>query len=112
LKRPKSFILSLLYFIKRFYSIVKFKLGIKTGLIRSIMIMPYKGFGNEREIYFVVRVIRDRKIGLSNENWHFQISLIRTTQSFYNYFLALPIQHTESLPTPNSQLNWSRNLGI
>jgi phosphatidate phosphatase APP1 len=35
-------------------------------LIRSIMIMPYKGFGNNKEIYFVVRVIRDRKIGFSN----------------------------------------------
>lgn len=28
--------------------------------------MPYKGFGNEREIYFVARVLRDRKIGTSD----------------------------------------------
>ena len=67
LKKAKSFLLALLYSIKRFYSSVKLKAGIKTGLIRSIMIMPYKGFGNEKEIYFVVRVIRDRKIGLSHE---------------------------------------------
>jgi phosphatidate phosphatase APP1 len=30
------------------------------------MIIPYKGFGNNKEIYFVIRVIRDRKIGFSD----------------------------------------------
>ena len=66
MKKPKSFILSILYSIKRAYSSIKLNFGIKLGLIRSIMIMPYKGFGNDKEIYFVVRVIRDRKIGFSN----------------------------------------------
>ncbi|RPA67376.1 DUF2183 domain-containing protein [Cyclobacteriaceae bacterium YHN15] len=66
MENPKSFILSILYPIKRAYSSIKLKSGIKLGLIRSIMIMPYKGFGNNKEIYFVVRVIRDRKIGFSN----------------------------------------------
>jgi phosphatidate phosphatase APP1 len=66
LKIPKSFILSLFYFIKRVFSFVKLKSGIKLGFIQSIMIMPYKGFGNDKEIYFVIRVIRDRKIGFSD----------------------------------------------
>ncbi len=68
LKRRLSNLLPFLYRIKRAYSAFKLKSGIKLGLIKSIMIMPYKGFGNDREIYFVARILRDRKIGTSSAN--------------------------------------------
>lgn len=51
--------------------------------------MPYKGFGNEKEIYFVVRVIRDRKIGTSD-------ALDRRRSNFnkmYKRFMTWEIPH-------------------
>lgn len=52
---------------------MKLWLGKKLGLIRSVMIMPYQGFGNEKEIFFLGRVLRDRGIGISkleDSRWH------------------------------------------
>ncbi len=46
-------------------SMAKLWLGKKLGLIRSVMIMPYQGFGNGRELFFLGRVLRDRGIGIS-----------------------------------------------
>lgn len=61
----KSSLLRILYAIKKRYYSTKLKIGLKLGLIKSVMIMPYKGFGNQHEIYFLGRVIRDRGIGIS-----------------------------------------------
>jgi phosphatidate phosphatase APP1 len=46
-------------------SVTKLHIGQKLGLIRSVMIMPYQGFGNNDEFFFLGRVLRDRGIGLS-----------------------------------------------
>lgn len=40
-------------------------LWIKLGLVKSIVIVPYEGFGNEKEILLVGRVIRDNRVGVS-----------------------------------------------
>lgn len=61
----KKKLLPVLYFIKYRLSAFKLWLGIKLGLIRSVMIMPYQGFGNDRELFFLGRVLSDRKIGTS-----------------------------------------------
>lgn len=89
MKRRQSYLLPFLYRIKRAYSSFKLKSGIKLRLIRSIMIMPYKGFGNENEIYFVARVIRDRKIGPSDaldRRW-------RNFNKMYKRFMTWEIPH-------------------
>lgn len=38
---------------------------IKLGWVKSLMIVPYEGFGNEKEILLVGRVIRDNRVGAS-----------------------------------------------
>lgn len=63
--KVKQKVLPVLYFIKLRLSLSMLWLGIKLGLIRSVMIMPYKGFGNEKELFFLGRVVRDRGIGIS-----------------------------------------------
>ncbi len=61
----KKHTLYILYALKTKISTAKIWLGKKLGLIRSLMIIPYQGFGNEKEIFFLGRVLRDRGIGLS-----------------------------------------------
>ncbi|UJP66822.1 App1 family protein [Mongoliitalea daihaiensis] len=61
----KKSILAILYALKRAFSLIKVSIGLRLGLIQSIQIMPYKGFGNAHEIFFVGRVLRDRGIGIS-----------------------------------------------
>lgn len=61
----KKILLSILYAIKRRISATKVWIGLKLGFIRSVQVMPYKGFGNTHEIYFIGRVLRDRGIGIS-----------------------------------------------
>ncbi|REG90634.1 App1 family protein [Algoriphagus antarcticus] len=39
---------------------------IKLGWVKSLKIVPYEGFGNEKEILLVGRVIRDNRVGPSN----------------------------------------------
>ncbi len=62
----KTRILPILYAVKLSISKAKLWLWIRLGFIRAIMIQPYKGFGNRKEIYFVGRVLQDKGIGLSN----------------------------------------------
>lgn len=61
----KKSILAFLYTIKRVFSSIKVAIGLRLGLIQLIHIMPFKGFGNEQEIFFVGRILRDRGIGFS-----------------------------------------------
>lgn len=63
--KVKNKVVSVLYSISHGLSILKLRVGIKLGLIRSVMIMPYQGFGNEKELFFLGRVLRDRGIGIS-----------------------------------------------
>jgi phosphatidate phosphatase APP1 len=63
--KVKKKVLPFLYSIKHRLSISKLWLGKKLGLIRSVMVMPYQGFGNRSELFFPGRVLRDRGIGVS-----------------------------------------------
>ncbi|EIM75958.1 hypothetical protein A3SI_11294 [Nitritalea halalkaliphila LW7] len=83
----KKAILRLLYPLKRGFSYAKLQLGLKLGLIRSLMLMPYKGFGNEEEIYFMGRVLRDRGIGLSA----IEDSRFRNFRKMYKRFMSWEI---------------------
>jgi len=61
------------YFIKRNFSEFKLSVGIKLGIINDVMITPYKGFGNEKEVYVLGRVIKDRGIQsaeTTDSRWH------------------------------------------
>ncbi len=61
----KKKVLSVLYSINHRLSMWKLWLGKKLGLIRSVMIMPYLGFGNGKELFFLGRVLMDRGISIS-----------------------------------------------
>lgn len=61
----KRKLLSLLYSLKMKFSIAKLAVAKRSGLIRTLMIMPYQGFGNSNELFFLGRVLRDRGVGLS-----------------------------------------------
>ncbi len=61
----KKYLLSVLYTIKSWISSSKLLLGKRLGLIQTLMIMPYKGFGNKNEVFFMGRVMRDRGVGFS-----------------------------------------------
>jgi hypothetical protein len=63
--KVKKVVLSVLYSIKYRISVWKLEFGRKLGLIRSVIIVPYQGFGNEKELYFLGRVLKDRGIGIS-----------------------------------------------
>ena len=63
--KAKQKVLSVLYPLKLRLSMSKLWLGKKLGLIRSVMIMPYRGFGNRNELFFLGRVLKDRGIGIS-----------------------------------------------
>lgn len=52
----------LLYFLKRQVSKTKLFLLLKTGLVSKVMIQPYAGYGNVREIYLAGRVLEDKGI--------------------------------------------------
>ena len=58
--------LTILYEFKLAVSQVVLWLWIKLGLVKSLLIVPYEGFGNEKEILLVGRVIRDNRVGVSS----------------------------------------------
>jgi len=69
----KRYFLRTAYFLKRNYSESKLSLGIKLGIIKDVVIMPYKGFGSEKEVYILGRVLKDRGIqsaDATDSNWH------------------------------------------
>ena len=61
----KKYLLAVAYNIKVKFSLFRLRVGKKLRLIRTVMIMPYQGFGNKDEIFFLGRVLRDRGVGLS-----------------------------------------------
>jgi phosphatidate phosphatase APP1 len=85
--RVKKKILSVLYSLKYRVSLSKLLLGKKLGLIRSVMIMPYQGFGNEKKLFFLGRVLRDRGIGISQ----LEDSKWRNFKKMYKRFMTWKI---------------------
>ncbi len=65
----------------------KLWLGKKLGFVRSVMIMPYQGFGNGKELFFLGRVLGDRQIGLSQP----EDSKWRNFKKMYKRFMTWKI---------------------
>ncbi len=63
--RLKKYLLYVLYTLKLGFSNGKLWFGKKTGLIRSVKIAPFIGFGNQTELFFLGRVLKDKGIGIS-----------------------------------------------
>lgn len=84
---PKKKALSILYSIKRAVAKSKLWLWRKLGLMRSVIIMPYQGFGNGKDLFFLGRVIRDRSIGIST----LEDSRWRNFSKMYKRFMTLKI---------------------
>ncbi|MBW3469000.1 App1 family protein [Arthrospiribacter ruber] len=87
----KKFVLPILYPIKKTFSKAKLWTGIKTGLVKTVMIQPYKGFGNSQEIYLLGRVLRDRGIGISN----LEDSRWRNFKKMYKRFMSWEIPNVK-----------------
>ena len=83
----KKKVLTVLYSIKLRLSILKLWVGKKLGLIRSVMIMPYQGFGNVNELFFLGRVLKDRRIGISQ----LEDSRWRNFKKMYKRFMTWKI---------------------
>ena len=85
--KVKKTVLPVLYSIKRRVSMAKLWLGKKLGLVRSVMIMPYQGFGNGKELFFPGRVLMDRGIGISQ----LEDSRWRNFKKMYKRFMTWKI---------------------
>ena len=85
--KVKKKILSALYSINHGLSMAKLWLGKKLGLIRSVMIMPYLGFGNGKELFFLGRVLMDRGISISQ----LEDSRWRNFKNMYKRFMTWTI---------------------
>jgi phosphatidate phosphatase APP1 len=69
----KLLFLRVAYFLKREFSELKLSVGIKLGIIKEVVVMPYKGFGNDKEVYILGRVMKDRGILTAeptDSKWH------------------------------------------
>ncbi|MDR7129204.1 phosphatidate phosphatase APP1 [Algoriphagus sp. 4150] len=66
MSKKRNIPLTILYEIKLAINQAVLWLWIKLGLVKSLLIVPYEGFGNEKEILLVGRVIRDNRIGASD----------------------------------------------
>ncbi|HSJ67991.1 MAG TPA: phosphatase domain-containing protein [Anditalea sp.] len=69
----KLYFLRTAYFLKRKFSEFRLAVGIKLGFIKEVVIMPYKGFGNNKEVYILGRVLKDRGIKSAeptHSRWH------------------------------------------
>ncbi|MBS9522445.1 DUF2183 domain-containing protein [Litoribacter alkaliphilus] len=55
------------YFFRRKVAMGKLWVGKKTGIVRKIMVLPFKGFGSNHEVFLIGRVIKDRGIKPAEE---------------------------------------------
>jgi len=63
--RKSRFLLNSIYEVKLLFSKVVLWLSIKLGLIHSIIIVPFNGYGNATQIFLVGRVLKNNRVGLS-----------------------------------------------
>jgi len=83
--------LTILYEIKLAISQAKLWLWIKLGLVKSLLIIPFEGFGNEKEIFLVGRVIRDNRVGAS----HPEDSVWQNISKMRRRFMSVVIPEVE-----------------
>lgn len=63
--KGKRIFLNIIYELKLKVNQAILWVSIKLGWVRSIMIVAYQGYGSDKEIFLVGRVIRDNRIGKS-----------------------------------------------
>lgn len=66
LEGKNRFILSLIYELKLKFNQVILWISIHLGLIRSIILIPFNGYGNSTEIYLLGRVLKNNRVAKSN----------------------------------------------
>ncbi len=66
MSKKRNTLLSFLYEIKLRINQAVLWVWIKLGFVKSILIVPFEGFGTAKEILLVGRVIRDNRIGVSS----------------------------------------------
>ena len=96
--KVKKHALYFIYAIKLKFTATKLWLGKKIGLIRSLMIVPYQGFGNKKELFFLGRVMRDRGVGLSS----MEDSKWRNFSRMYKRFMTWEIPFVKVQATYNN----------
>lgn len=62
---PRFRILPILYFLKQQVSRIKLWIWVKVGFVKKVLIQPYAGYGNGKELYLAGRVLADRDIQAS-----------------------------------------------
>jgi len=87
----KKYLLALFYNIKLAISNTKLQLGKRLGLIRTIKILPFSGFGNQEEIFLLGRVLKDRGIGISQ----LEDSKWKNFKKMYKRFITWEIPDVE-----------------
>lgn len=87
----KKYLLVLFYNIKLAISNTKLWLGKRLGLIRTIKILPFYGFGNQQELFFLGRVLKDKGIGVSQ----LEDSKWKNFKKMYKRFVTWEIPEVE-----------------
>ncbi|WBL41685.1 DUF2183 domain-containing protein [Algoriphagus halophytocola] len=89
-KKGKLF-LTIIYEIKLKVNQVILWISIKLGLVSSIMIVPYQGFGNQKELYLAGRVIRNNRINKSTP----KDSIWQNIDKMFRRFNTVVIPHVQ-----------------
>lgn len=83
----KKRVLNIVYELKLKINQALLWVSIKLGLVRAILIVPYEGYGTDRDIFLVGRVIRDNRIGKSTA----EDSVWRNIDKMFRRFQTLVI---------------------
>jgi phosphatidate phosphatase APP1 len=82
--KPSGFrILPALYFVKRQVSRLKLWFWVKVGFVKKVMIQPYAGYGNDKELYLAGRVLVDRNIQASTPDDRFWRNFDKMRRRFF-----------------------------
>ncbi|WP_035455191.1 App1 family protein [Algoriphagus terrigena] len=82
--KPSGFrILPALYFVKRQVSKLKLWFWVKVGFVKKVMIQPYAGYGNGKELYLAGRVLADRNIQASTPDDRFWRNFDKMRRRFF-----------------------------
>lgn len=72
-----------LYFAKRQVSKLKLWVFVKLGFVKKVMIQPYAGYGNGKELYLAGRVLADRNIQASTPEDRFWRNFDKMRKRFF-----------------------------
>lgn len=76
-------LLPLLYYVKRQIAKLKLWFWVKVGFVKKVMIQPYAGYGNGKELYLAGRVLVDRNIQPSSPEDRFWRNFGKMRRRFF-----------------------------